>query len=479
MLTWKHALSKKQLVCYAALGAMFSLNAYAQNFSLEKGATQLVQTKEKIDTIFVSSPNVADYEILDDNTFIIYAKDEGKAEVTAFGADGRPLTSDTVNVDNAVAGITDTNKQLKARFPNTDLSVKKVGKAYVIEGKARTQEESDEVRRIVGEALGTGRKVTETKFKRDDGEEHLPFLDKYQYDGVIDSTNVRDTTQINVKLTVVEVNKKLSEAMGINWSNIVGSGTALASGSIANTGELGRSLLNSSNRASGFDGTQSILRLDARGVSAFINAMDNQANGKILAEPNISMLSGETADILVGGEIPFAQRDKEGSPTIIYKEFGVKLLVGAKLQKNNRIRLALDQTVSTIAGNYNFEGLGSIPYFNTRKAKSLFEVANGESFIIGGLFSSNDIEGINKVPFLGDIPILGSFFRNATTDREKKELVIVATVNVVKPVDEKDIVYPDFEQTGTMERFFHTTPLKNVYHKTLTSNFLKNSGFIQ
>lgn len=464
MLTWKHALSKKQLLCYAALGAMFSLNAYAQNFSLEKGATQLIQTKEKIDTIFVSSPNVADYEILDDNTFIIYAKDEGKAEVTAFGADGRPLTSDTVNVDNAVAGITDTNKQLKARFPNTDLSVKKVGKAYVIEGKARTQEESDEVRRIVGEALGTGRKVTETKFKRDGEEEHLPFLDKYQYDGVIDSTNVRDTTQINVKLSVVEVNKKLSEAMGINWSHVAGNGPLLGGNFSA---------------AGGFNGTQGILRLDAQGISTFVNALDNQANGKILAEPNISMLSGETADILVGGEIPFAQRDKEGSPTIIYKEFGVKLLVGAKLQKNNRIRLALDQTVSTIAGNYNFEGLGTIPYFNTRKAKSLFEVANGESFIIGGLFSSNDIEGINKVPFLGDIPILGSFFRNASTDREKKELVIVATVNVVKPLDEKDIVYPDFEQTGTMERFFHTTPLKNVYHKTLTSNFLKNSGFIQ
>ena len=68
-----------------------------------------------------------------------------------------------------------TNKQLKARFPNTNLSVKKVGKAYVIEGKARTQEESDEVRRIVGEAMGTGRKVTETKL----GSESLPFLDKY------------------------------------------------------------------------------------------------------------------------------------------------------------------------------------------------------------------------------------------------------------------------------------------------------------
>ena len=460
MLTWKHALSKKQLVCYAALGAIFSLNAYAQNFSLEKGATQLIQTKEKIDTIFVSSPNVADYEILDDNTFIIYAKDEGKAEVTAFGADGRPLTSDTINVDSVVTNIADTNKQLKTHFPNTNLSVKKVGKAYVIEGKARSQEESDEVRRIVGEALGSGRKITETKL----GNETLPFLDKYSYDGVVDHSNINDTTQIIVKLTVVEVNKKLSEAMGINWSHVAGSGPLLG-GNFSASG--------------GFSGTQGVLRLDAQGISAFINALDNQSNGKILAEPNISMLSGETADILVGGEIPFAQRDKEGSPTIIYKEFGVKLAVAAKLQKNNRIRLALDQSVSTLAGNYSFEGIGNIPYFDTRRAKSLFEVANGESFIIGGLFSSNDIEGINKVPLLGDIPILGSFFRNASTGREKKELVIVATVNVVKPVDEKDIVYPDFEQTGTMERFFHTTPLKNVYHKTLTSNFLKNSGFIQ
>ncbi|ACX82158.2 Pullulanase secretion envelope pulD [Aggregatibacter actinomycetemcomitans] len=460
MQNWNHTFGKKQLICCAVLGAVFSLNAYAQNFSLDKGATQLVQTKEKIDTIFVSSPNIADYEILDDNTFIIYAKEEGRTEVTAFGADGRPLTSDTVNVDSVVTSIADTNKQLKSRFPNTNLSVKKVGKAYVIEGKARSQEESDEVRRIVGEALGSGRKVTETKL----GEDSLPFLDKYHYDGVVDNANIADTTQINVKLSVVEVNKKLSEAMGINWSHVAGSGPLVG----GNFGFGG-----------GFNGNQGVLRLDAKGISAFINALDNQSNGKVLAEPNISMLSGETADILVGGEIPFAQRDRDGSPTIIYKEFGIKLAVAAKLQKNNRIRLALDQTVSTIAGNYNFDGIGNIPFFNTRKAKSLFEVANGESFIIGGLFSSNDLEGINKVPLLGDIPILGSFFRSATTERDKKELVIVATVNVVKPVNEKDVVYPDFEKTGTMERFFHTTPLKNVYYKTLTSNFLKNSGFIQ
>ncbi|WP_423806049.1 hypothetical protein [Pasteurella multocida] len=69
---------------------------------------------------------------------------------------------------------------------------------------------------------------------------------------------------------------------------------------------------------------------------------------------------------MVGGELPFAQKDKEGSATIIYKEFGVKLIVGAKVQKNKRIRLALDQSVSTIAGSYAYDNVGTVPYFNTR-----------------------------------------------------------------------------------------------------------------
>ncbi len=454
----------RNITFLSVFGLVLSSAALAATFNLEQGQTKLITTKQKIDTIFVSSPNVADYEILDDNSFMIYAKTEGKSEVIAFGEDGSPITNDMVNVNTVINNIADTNNQINIRFPNSDLSVKKVGKAYVIEGKAKSEAESEEVNRIVGEALGSSKKVTETTLNRDGKEEKVPFLDKFEYEGVINNANIDENTLINVKLTVVEVNKKLSDALGINWSNL--------------QGNFFKNLANVSVSGSFSSGGANLALVNANNLNLFINALDDQSNGKILSEPNISMLSGETADILVGGEVPFAQRNSDGELSILYKDFGVKLGVGAKLQKNDRIRLVLAQEVSTIAGNYTYDTM-SVPYFNTRRSKSTFEIANGESFILGGLLNKEDLEGISKFPILGDIPILGSLFRSASSSRESKELVIVATVNLVKPVNSDDIIYPNFERTGTMERFFNTTSVKDVYHKTLTSNFLKNGGFIQ
>ncbi|TCJ97822.1 pilus assembly protein CpaC [Volucribacter psittacicida] len=460
----------KKLICLAFCGIaiFYSSLVSARSVYLEKGQSNIVNTSAKIDTIFISNPDVADYEIIDDNSFILYAKEEGVSEVTVFDQEGNSILDDTLSVNALINNISDANRQIKARFPNSKLQVKKIGKAYVIEGTASSNAESEEVQHIVGAALGISPKVTEFSLQNSRGaEERISFMDKYEYEGVINNSHVDDNIQINVKLTVVEVNKDFSDSLGINWSNL--------SGNLFNNIGASASVVGGA-----FDGvTGSLSIINANNLRLFINAVNNQRNAKILAEPNVSMLSGETADILVGGEIPFAQRDREGAASIIYKDFGIKLLVGAKVQKNDRIRLVLSQEVSNIAGSYQYDGVGQVPYFNTRRSKSTFELADGESFIIGGLFTSNDIEQLNKIPLLGDIPIIGSFFRSASTSRDKKELVIVATVNSIKPVNEADIVYPNFQQTGTMERFFNVTPLKDVYYKTLTTNFLKNGGFIQ
>lgn len=455
----------KTFACTGLFGALLISNVFAATFNLDQGQSEIIRTKQKIDTVFVSSPSVADYEILDDHSFMIYAKEEGKSEVIAFGADGTPISSDIINVNTIINNISSSSSAAKITLPNSNLSVKKVGKAYVIDGKAESAEELEEATRIVGEASGAKKKTIDTIITRNDKDEVIPFLEKTQYDSVVTTATVDEATQINVKLTVVEVNKKLSDALGVNWSNLQGNlfknlGNVSVSGAFSNTAGATIALINANN------------------LNLFINALDDQQNGKILSEPNISMLSGETADILVGGEVPFTQRNKDGEISVVYKDFGIQLNVGAKIQKNNRIRLILAQSVSTIAGNYTIEN-ANIPYFVTRRSKSTFEVADGESFVLGGLLNKTDIENISKVPVLGDIPILGSLFRSASSSRESKELVIVATVNLVKPVNSDQIIYPNFERTGTMERFFNTTSFKDVYHKTLTTNFLKNGGFIQ
>ena len=287
---------KKRIVSCLVIGiTMFSSMAVAKTYTLDQGQSQLIETNKRIDTIFVSSPTVADYEILDDNSFMIYAKSEGKSEVVAFGEDGKPLTSDVVHVNMLINNISDANQQIRTRFPNSNLSVKKVGKAYVIEGRAGSETESEEVSRIVGEALGSSATVTETKF----GDEKVSFLDKYSYQGVVNNSSIEDTAQINVKLTVVEVNKSFSDALGINWSNLALVDGALNFGSIKGS-------------ASFTGGQGAIGFLSATGVSMFINALDKQTNGQILAEPNISVLSGETANILVGGEIPLFSEIEKG-----------------------------------------------------------------------------------------------------------------------------------------------------------------------
>lgn len=452
---------KKIVSVLIGLSAFCASYTNAKTFYIDEGESQVIKLDKKIDTIFISAPSVADYHIIDDYSFILYAKAEGRAEVDVFDENGDAISSDTIHVNNFVDNVTNTNQQIKARFPNSKLSVKKVGKAYVIEGNASSENEREEITRIVGAALGEKPKIREYKLKRGDaGNEDIPFLNKYEYDSVVDNTNLDDSTQLNVKLTVVEVNKNFSEALGINWSRAANVIAPHRTVSADVNSETGLSLV-----------------LNSDTLSLFIDALNNQDNGKILAEPNISMMSGETADILIGGEIPLFRKEKDSSPSLVYKNFGINLVVGAKLQKNNRIRLILSQEVSNIVGNYS-QGSGiAVPYFSTRRSKSTFEIADGESFIIGGLFSSNDAEGLSKVPLLGDIPILGAFFRNARTNRDTKELVIVATVNVIKPVNGKDIVYPDFINTGTMERFFNS-PFSGATGVE-SSNFLRKSGFIQ
>lgn len=447
------------------LGAALPFSLSAQVFNMEDGQSKVIKTKQKIDTIFVSNPAIADYEILADDRYIIYARNDGYTEVTAFDEEGNELRNDTVNVNGMMKGVDRANDQIKLAFPNSNLSVKRVGKAYVIEGKAKSELEREEVNRIIGAALGSSEEKSERTLQMGEFSQDVPFLTSYRYKDVVDTSTLGSSTQINVRLSVVEVNKTLTEQLGIKWSNLPNSLVSTVTGSVSkNIAFLG-------------NGAGGSIGFNVDNVNGFIQALQDDNQARILSEPNISMLSGEMGSILVGGEVPFVQYNgNTGNASIFYKDFGVKLGVAAKLLKDDRIRMFLVQEVSNVAEYGRTQNGSPIPMFSTRKSSSTFEIADGDSFVLGGLYSDSDSNNVSKFPILGDIPVLGAFFRNVGKKNEKRELIVVATVNLVKPDSAKDIVYPSYQKTGLLEEYFN---IPSVYHRTLTDNFLKRAGFSQ
>ncbi|MDW2277185.1 type II and III secretion system protein family protein, partial [Vibrio sp. 1074] len=185
---------------------------------------------------------------------------------------------------------------------------------------------------------------------------------------------------------------------------------------------------------------------------AVISARGNDRIGQVLAEPNLSVISGESASFLVGGEIPITVRDNDGI-SVTYKEYGVKLSMVAKVTDSENIRLSLLPEVSSIdKTNGVNSGLVSVPSLRTRKAQTTVQLKDGQSFVLAGLLTSEEQESLAKIPYLGDIPILGALFSKTNTERRKTELIIVATVNLVDPVKETDIKLPKFERTSDLER---------------------------
>lgn len=162
-----------------------------------------------------------------------------------------------------------------------------------------------------------------------------------------------------------------------------------------------------------------------------------QSNGlaRVLAEPTLVALSGQSASFLAGGELPIPEPEGLGTVAIIYKPFGVGLTLTPTVLAPDRIALKvapeaseLDYTNAVVLNSV------SVPAITTRRADTTVELGDGETFVIGGLISQSISSQVNKVPLLGDIPIIGAFFRDLQYSRTDKELVILVTPHLVHPI---------------------------------------------
>ncbi|MEG0921592.1 MAG: pilus assembly protein N-terminal domain-containing protein [Comamonas sp.] len=172
-----------------------------------------------------------------------------------------------------------------------------------------------------------------------------------------------------------------------------------------------------------------------KGIGVQLGFLESNGLARVLAKPTLVAHTGQSASFLAGGEIPIPVPGRDGNIAIQYKEFGVKLQLTPTILSDERIALKVAPEASDLdfSQGVSISGI-TVPAVRTRRADTMVELADGESFIIGGLVSRSTMSSINKVPLLGDLPILGTFFKNLSYSQDETELVIIVTPRLVQPL---------------------------------------------
>jgi len=178
-------------------------------------------------------------------------------------------------------------------------------------------------------------------------------------------------------------------------------------------------------------------------IDSVLEALQSNGVLEILAEPNITAMTGETASFLAGGEVPVPVPVNSDLVGVEYKSYGVSLLFSPTVLPGDRIGLQVRPEVSSLMGGSTLEVSGfRVPSFRVRRADTRVEVGSGQTFAIAGLFQRENSRDLEKVPLLGDMPVLGNLFRSKRFQQNETELVILITPYLVEPVQTQAMLTP-------------------------------------
>jgi pilus assembly protein CpaC len=380
---------------------------------INRGA--LVKLQAPADTVFIANPDIADIQVKSPRLLYLYGKRAGETVLYAVDGDDNVLLNTRVKVTHNLAAF---RTAIRSAAPSAGLDVATVGDALVITGDVGSAVQAENVRRLAA------------RFAPGDG-------------AVVNQMRVLAPNQINLRVRIAEVSRETLKELGINWAAVFQTG-GFAFGLVTGQPLLSvGSLLNGTNTTNKLLASYSNKNMDINGL---IDALANDNLISVLAEPNLTAMSGETANFLAGGEfpIPVAQSGANaGAITVEFKKFGVGLAFTPTVLENGRVNLKVRPEVSQLSsvGGVQVSGI-TVPALTTRRAETTVELSSGQSFAIAGLLQNNSTQDASKVPFLGDVPVLGALFKSDRYRRNETELVIVVTPYLVNPVSANAVALP-------------------------------------
>lgn len=391
------------------------------------------------DSVLVADPNIASFELPSPGNLFVYAKSVGTTMLYAMDENGKVINAIRLVSEHDLKAL---SERMKREFPGADIQLEaSIPSGVIVRGSVDTPQDAkrviDSIQAYISASANGG------GGGQGGGGEKLPGSSESS-GKVINQLKIKTPSQINIQVRVVEVSRTLTHELGFNWDTSLnhGSGSTLGfgSGTLSNffdastktfTGNSGSAFVGF-NR-SGHDGS----------LSTLLSAMNRQGMASVLAEPNLTAMSGETAAFAAGGEVPIVLITNN-SVSIDYKSYGVILRMTPTLLSANRISLHIAPEVSelTDVGAVDIPGGSRVPALKVRRADTTVELASGQSFALAGMLRSAGSQTVTGIPGLSGIPMFGRLFENEATSHEETELVIIATAYVVEPVNAGQLQTP-------------------------------------
>lgn len=367
---------------------------------LTLGKAEIVKVDGPVADVLVANPSVVDVQALQSNQLYMVGSAIGDTNIIALDAEGNILKR--MNIHVRIDEIT-LQHSINTLFPEEKaVRAKTVNNQVVLTGKVSTPDASNKIQDLAARIAGNANNIANLM-------------------------NVQGDQQVMLKVKIMEMARsslrEISTDFNLNYISDNLTSTLDANdgaGLTATPRALGGFVFN--------DGTLAPL-------TGALRLMEDEGMVNILAEPNLSAISGEQAGFLAGGEFPVPSgRDDDGNVTIVFRQFGVSLNFRPIVMSNDRISLQINTEVSSLdrANSVTLAGV-TIPGLDIRRAATTVEMGSGSSLMIAGIMQSQAVKGMQGLPGIKDTPVLGDLMKSRSFERDESELVVMVTPYMVKP----------------------------------------------
>jgi pilus assembly protein CpaC len=401
-----------------------------RRLSMGVGKTIIVDLPRDASEILIGNPGVANAIVRSARKLYVIGIKNGQTSVYAMDRDGRQIAVIEISIGRDIGELTQI---IKAAMPNSAVIARTVNNTIILQGSV---ESASDASQVIDIAKGFVTGLTDGGGGGGQGT-------------VVNALTVRGRDQVSLKVTIAEVRRDVAKQLGLTASTIAGGW-----GSIAQDNPLSLNLQKLSNGA---------LQLGnpASKLNATISAFERYGVSRILAEPTVTAVSGESAKFTAGGEVPVPSgsscaTDANGRYTctvgVSYKPYGITLNFTPVVLSEGRIMLRLATEVTELDTQTTVQVSGiNVAGLRTRKHETTVELPSGGSIASAGLIQNTSRQVINGLPGLMNLPILGSLFRSRDYQRQETELMIIVTPYIVKPTTASALVRPDENFTDTSD----------------------------